>query len=1226
MTQSLKKGMMAILALVMSLAICFSVGMTVAKAEEASDPAAVTAFETGVEKIVKTSYTTDLLLDTDWVEAMKLLHSDRQKLNTDYNFVKAELRTQFETAWNTVLAKPEGLIAYFASEMYLKAKNNQIFMSEYDTFANNVSLYNNYTTDANVKTYIDSTPFVLDTMDRVDARYVEIQAAIGEAVAAIDNILYADEAETGVNTYDATYNLIVLGSEGTINTATDKLDAIYGVDFSEMANVATEAKCISNYAKYSKAVEDLAKQYAKAAAVVTEIDALAKDPYFVSVDNEIVWTQKVAIEKAEASYEALDDWQYNDLKDKVTNIATLNKYSDRLDAIGGADRDFAAGEVFVVNTEIGKIGTVVYTADSLDKIEAAEALFGIKYVEATKSYELLDLSVATDLDLDIRQNDTKEDQTSFIVSGYETMIAARSAYQALKDQLDEVKAATVALGSVADEEFYSAFAAVEALWKKLDVNQKAAFNADIVEGTSITYFALYGDYQAEAMAIDAKAKPVIELIDAMDAAAPADFAVAYANAKTAYDALEEKVKPAVTNRQKLFDATSELEGAAAEWLKKVADIEANITVDKTVDPITVAVTVVNKAWVEAADVAFDALSDEMEVIVPAMYADQYKVYNVASTNLKNILKNISDITDAMGDLSNDASLALDADSNSDGITDIQDFATAVATVKADYEALSDDEKAYLQANDKNGEYENYLAALSLNERYAVEAAIQDIGTVDITKGDEIVKAEELFAAYNGTVTVRNSGDLAAARTAYNAITTKLTEWVNAVIALKNGGEVADLISVDLGAVKALADKYATFTADEQAAVINTLVVSDVKTILDQIDTQGKKVATDLDDEIEAFLTAHSTLTAGDMTAVQTLKDKYDALHSTQQALVYSYADFQVAYSKLNFTTYFGQAVAKLDKEVKENVFTAEGAVMVNILQSMYASAGTELQGLVAEDNKILTAISEKYDAAQSLVNYASLKVELEKYADDKAAELVNALKDGDVKTALDKIAAIESTMATDAELTAAIDAAKSEIAGNIATLKSDLEAAISALKTGDVKTALDKIAAIESTMATDTELANAIKALKDTEIKNLNDALSLAKSELADSIKDVSDDLDAAKIAISAEIDADIATAITALKNGDIKDINDKIASIDELYKAADAEIQASITAKYNELKGLIADLKADMEAADKAIVEKLEAAVAGLNTTITVITVILSVVCAALIGCVVYIFIKKRA
>ena len=1234
MTKQLKKGLMTVLMFVLSLTLCFTATNAIVKAD-ASDPAAVAAFETAVAGIEKTAYDTSLLADSDWVKALKAVNKAWVELGDDQTYVDEEVKAEFKEAW-AVIEKPYQIEVYFTSDLYNKLNNvegNKLYKSDEARFLEMKAEYNLAIADANVATYLNSRAGLTDNITAATNKFVDIDSAILAAKNAIADIQYANDAGDNLNVFSATNNRIVLGSETTIGLATAALKDIYGVDFATVA--ATEAGSVDGYAtKYLPAVEALAAQKALAAEVNVKIEKLATEKG-VSIANGQVWTKKADIEAVETAYDALEDSTYNNLKALVTKYPTLETYSNRLDAIGGADRTCqTAGEIYEVNVLIDAIGTVVYTSASLNKITTAENAFG-------------------GLDADIRLADTAEGATTYIVAKYPVLVAARDAYNTLKADVDAFKTAVDNMANVVDVlgEFNNVLVP---RYEALDPEQLAAIKVDTQANGTTTYYNAYLAWQAKAGSIYSAAQPVIQLIKDMMNAAPADFAEAFADAENAYNALEASVQAAVTNRQDLFDKRAELDGEATAWRNAVAAIVTPVVLDN-MDKVATAVT------------AYGDMSADMQLIVTAMFSDDYTKYDGAKTAMETMLGAIKAVADKMALLSVDANIALgDMAAGDPAVLDIIEFKNAVESVKLDYEALvevdGNKQQSYLQEKYET-EYARYLTASSLNERYAVEAAIAAIYTDDavtITDGALISEAEALYNDYAGEAEVRNAAKLTEARTAYDAITTKLTTWVANVLALKGDKTVAELISVDLSVVADLADQYlgnggyTAFTADEIAATVKVeevdYVVSAVKTTLDEIDAQGKAVATTLKNDIAAFLTAHSQLTTQDIPAIEALNSRYNAITLSQQKLVDNYDAFQGAYSKLNFKTFFGNAVAKLTDEVAGDVYTAEGAVMIDILKALYAGAGVELQKLAADEYEDLLEVIAAYEEANALVDYATLKAEL--------VAIIDELKNGQVATNATniatnagKIATLEGKVSTLETTVAGIDAKYVDNA-ELQTAITEVKGLITDITKDGGLLATAKQAAIDAAKAYTDELANGAVADNAAAIaQNIADIEALeaaigdlgANTTVVDEIAAAKQTaIDAAKVYTDGLI-TEVKGLITALKNTEVKanadaiakEVADRAAEIARLegVMATDTELSDAIAAAKAEIKAVTDALDAAIKAeaaeraeADAAIKADLEAAVAQLNKTITIITVILGVVSLGMAGCLVFIFLKKRA
>ena len=243
---------------------------------------------------------------------------------------------------------------------------------------------------------------------------------------------------------------------------------------------------------------------------------------------------------------------------------------------------------------------------------------------------------------------------------------------------------------------------------------------------------------------------------------------------------------------------------------------------------------------------------------------------------------------------------------------------------------------------------------------------------------------------------------------------------------------------------------------------------------------------------------------------------------------------------------------------------------------------------------------------------------------------VDALDDlgldvGDLKTSVAGIETLIGDLGTNETVVAAINAAK--------------QAAIDAAKEYTNELADGAVADNADAIASNLDEINKIKALIGTlDSQDASVAAAIARLEVA--IETAEANAITAANGYADGLKAQLEKLLYSEEEGKEGDIVKILAELEVLADAIDTldtktsealataktELEGKINTLKTELEGKINAEKAEREEADVAIKADLEAAVAKLNKTIVTITVILGVVSLALAGCVVFIFLKKKA
>ncbi len=344
-----------------------------------------------------------------------------------------------------------------------------------------------------------------------------------------------------------------------------------------------------------------------------------------------------------------------------------------------------------------------------------------------------------------------------------------------------------------------------------------------------------------------------------------------------------------------------------------------------------------------------------------------------------------------------------------------------------------------------------------------------------------------------------------------------------------------------------------------------------------------------------------------------------------------------------------KAMEDADALIKGNITeleNADAAIIKDIaeLEASLAGAKTELEVAIAKvQSNLDTAVDDLNNAIAQ--NKTDLSAEIkaveaalknaDSVIDGKIADLVD--EDTAIKTSIEalgnSLAGVKADLETaiakvQSNLDTAVDDLNNAIAQNKTDLSAEIKAVEAALKNAD--SVIDgKIADL---IAEDTKI--------NASISSLENSIANTKTELKGLIDTVSKNLETAK----SELEAAIATGDTAL--------DEKITALDKAYKAADTlikgeiaelaaddeeisagitELEASLAAVKSELEAAIAQVQKNLDNAKAELAAKdadLEAKYGELNSKITLLVVIISVVGAISVGGAVAIVIalaKKR-
>ncbi len=473
MTKQFKKGLIAVLVVLMAVLVGFTANSVIGASQATEKPASVVAFENSVKLLPDLTteqqnkkYLLTGIMGNKQTDADGNVSYDNMKYAIDvwnaYNGAKLQIPdlSKFEhidlidaeylnrfTAYDAILGtKAEGeeystyaQLLRFSVDMKQIAEKMDPYIT-YDASHEKVeTLGADITTWGNEKDvsgsiyyYIyNSSAFYREyyrALDRMN-QYKETFANIGKLVEAIE---YYDVDATTLKGSDAAdmYNpedpnhIIVLDSETSIKAVEEKLATLADVDYKYITGTDEQF----NLEKYNAASNALKVLKDKIAAVEGLID-VAYGKISTEKDNEIYYTVRDSIKAAEEAYNALKleakyeggvetAKNYNDLAGKVTNVAKLTEMTAYLNTLD--TERIPAVEKLIAYDELNKKGIP----------ELTEASYNIDYRTAIENAERA-LKV---LDNDIKEHDAQ-------VYAIKTAIAEAEAKMAeLQAKVNEIKA------------------------------------------------------------------------------------------------------------------------------------------------------------------------------------------------------------------------------------------------------------------------------------------------------------------------------------------------------------------------------------------------------------------------------------------------------------------------------------------------------------------------------------------------------------------------------------------------------------------------------------------------------------------------------------------------------------------------------------------------------------------------------------------------------------------
>lgn len=1205
MTKTIKKCLMTAMLFVLAL-VCFGLTMnfTFAKADDPAVSEYETKFIADVDAFVNANEGAYYVVGEDGTvdaEALKASFTDAvAKKIYDANLMLSKIPGKEYITRATYLdakAKYDNIYTVYKTVLnVLNANASEMYDVAYKTNYATYSLWTKVVkvrTDYNALSDAEKTCFNLcsengtDNLVAAEAKIASLKANINAVITAVENIKVWNETQNvftewkNCNTAGDNVDSIeyVLGTEAGFEAVETAMAKIAADDMQYVKGTSTDGSDFDNgldyEALYEAAKTGVAEQKAAIKRVVDAIDALTTG------ENAEKWvTIRAAIEAAETAYAALDGSEVkageNDLKGAVTNYAKLTEKRTHLDETDA--------KIATLVGKIDAIGEVVYDYAIKAKIVEAEGLFN-------------------ELDKDVKDNDTAEEVTDYCVSNYATLVAARTEWDRLVKQIVDIVAAfTGFIGNedLNNENFVKDYTDAQNTYKALQQSQ-----IDEIAAKALNFYNNNTEYKTEGKTFyaDATYQPVgyDKVVENFK-----DLMIWFDKCKADVQAKADEINNAILELYGMYNANkagvlvdpiigkfqrvSEMVYTAKDNAKAVYNAIAYLKQFKEVEDAVKAALDNTVAWIEAVK----AINSDVEVanfnLVEAAMAELAKLNNnttgidystaLSSLNLAvseedattykaywtkydNAVNARREIIEKIIAAKTAIKTAVETEIPAE-ITGSKDLATAFinavttfnanyATAKELYEALTADEKAYVNAGEAvttnaTADYEALVLVYNtLNTELAIanlEVALVNEVTTDVkfvynetnlAIYEAAVKANE---EYEGETAIKNVAVLTAAMSFKADCDAQITAFVNKVNAV-------------------WAESYVSDDAKLVALKIKAKIEDMVKTY--NALNEGKYVDLKLQDYVDMTVTE----TVDEVTTYVVVMDKYNNMVNRLaeiNALITAATEYIEANIKtiteftLNNKVAFDLATEKVNalvNEVKGELVEGENGYNVANITANVTN--------YAEYERVMAA----YKALLTKLNASMTKVVTLMKGEVEAIEATIADKEGNYNVAFEINAlyvqkeAIETLIAT-YDMTAYNKADEKGLAVVETILSKDLNvvAAIvnelgeyTELNAEYVKVATEKMAEIEmAAKETAIELVeNTIRAvtgtklvLDDLEVANAAfNALHETQQALVNAeIKDLKDDANG-KLKFAAALDLAIENLYKlVITNGDLNNVN----------------------------------------------------------------------------------------
>lgn len=571
-----------------------------------------------------------------------------------------------------------------------------------------------------------------------------------------------------------------------------------------------------------------------------------------------------------------------------------------------------------------------------------------------------------------------------------------SLQQAIKDQAADREAAQKVTDQIngikpTDELTYKDYdpvKTIESAYNGLTASQKDYVSQNSVQKLTEAVqkvTELKANHEADQKAADA-VKAAINQIPA-DVTLDAEDSVISAREK--YDQLTQDQKNLVDNYQKLTDAESTIEALKKEQAENQAAAQK---VTDLINALPDTITLENKAAVEEARAAYDALNDKAEAMVSSQTVSKL---TSAESKIAQLEKEANDLKEA--------SKVINQINTLPGVNDIEleDEAEIVAA-RAAYAGLTDDQKAIV-------EKEGAVKTLANAEKKLAEVKLQHM------QDEEAVKTvTEAINALPGTDALELSDEAAVndAANLYNAMTDTQKDMMDLAVVQKLEDaktQMAKLIEqhkIDVEAAKTVTDQINSLPSivdrdaetavteaseayngltDTQKALVDPAAVNKLEAAVKVID--NIHTADAVTDQIEA-LPSVDDLTLENREAVKAAVNAYNAL-----------TDEQKQYMDANAKAALDSLVHQIDVLDVENV--------TNIINSL-----KDLDDLTLEDKEAVQRASDAYDALSP-----EAKAMMDKEVYDKLDQAEDKITDLEDEQAADQVETVVGALKNPGELT-----------------------------------------------------------------------------------------------------------------------------------------------------------------------------------------------------------------
>lgn len=1205
MTKTIKKCLMTAMLFVLAL-VCFGLTMnfTFAKADDPAVSEYETKFIADVDAFVNANEGAYYVVGEDGTvdaEALKASFTDAvAKKIYDANLMLSKIPGKEYITRATYLdakAKYDNIYTVYKTVLnVLNANASEMYDVAYKTNYATYSLWTKVVkvrTDYNALSDAEKTCFNLcsengtDNLVAAEAKIASLKANINAVITAVENIKVWNETQNvftewkNCNTAGDNVDSIeyVLGTEAGFEAVETAMAKIAADDMQYVKGTSTDGSDFDNgldyEALYEAAKTGVAEQKAAIKRVVDAIDALTTG------ENAEKWvTIRAAIEAAETAYAALDGSEVkageNDLKGAVTNYAKLTEKRTHLDETDA--------KIATLVGKIDAIGEVVYDYAIKAKIVEAEGLFN-------------------ELDKDVKDNDTAEEVTDYCVSNYATLVAARTEWDRLVKQIVDIVAAfTGFIGNedLNNENFVKDYTDAQNTYKALQQSQ-----IDEIAAKALNFYNNNTEYKTEGKTFyaDATYQPVgyDKVVENFK-----DLMIWFDKCKADVQAKADEINNAILELYGMYNANkagvlvdpiigkfqrvSEMVYTAKDNAKAVYNAIAYLKQFKEVEDAVKAALDNTVAWIEAVK----AINSDVEVanfnLVEAAMAELAKLNNnttgidystaLSSLNLAvseedattykaywtkydNAVNARREIIEKIIAAKTAIKTAVETEIPAE-ITGSKDLATAFinavttfnanyATAKELYEALTADEKAYVNAGEAvttnaTADYEALVLVYNtLNTELAIanlEVALVNEVTTDVkfvynetnlAIYEAAVKANE---EYEGETAIKNVAVLTAAMSFKADCDAQITAFVNKVNAVWAESYVSDDAKLVALKIKAkIEDMVKTYNALNEGKYVDlklqdyvdmtvTETVDEVTTyvvVMDKYNNMVNRLAeinaliTAATEYIEANIKTITEFTLNNKVAFDLATEKVNALvNEVKGELVEGENGYNVANITANVTNYAEY----------ERVMAAYKALLTKLNASM---------------TKVVTLMKGEVEAIEATIadNEGNYNVAFEinaLYVQKEAIETLIATYDMTAYNKADEkgLAVVETILSKDLNVVAAI---VNEL-GEYTELNAEY-----------VKVATEKMAEIEmAAKETAIELVeNTIRAvtgtklvLDDLEVANAAfNALHETQQALVNAeIKDLKDDANG-KLKFAAALDLAIENLYKlVITNGDLNNVN----------------------------------------------------------------------------------------